>query len=75
MVFVPVLRLAAEYGLSLVYKREFHEVFEEEREGPEYGPLLTRMRVINDQGESEMTEDQFAAASKFPRGAFPSRLD
>ena len=46
-----------------MYKREFHEVFEEEREGEEFGPLLTRMRVMNDKGESEMTEDQFAAAS------------
>lgn len=48
-----------------MYKREFHEVFEEERDLPEFGPLLTKMRVMNEQGESEMTVDQYEAASAF----------
>ena len=57
-------RLAGEYGLRLVYKKRFHEVLEEEQSSRDFGPLLKKMGVLNDLGESSMDEDQWEAASK-----------
>lgn len=63
-------RLALEHGLHLLYKHEFHDVFAAEREHPDYGPLLQRMKVVSATGESQMDEDQWEAASTwFPAGA------
>jgi mRNA (guanine-N7-)-methyltransferase len=47
-----------EHGLHLLYKHEFHDVFEAEREHADHGPLLTRMKVVSATGESQMDEDQ-----------------
>jgi len=58
------VNLASEYDLYPAYKAEFHEVFSEHQEHPEYGPLLQRMKVVNTEGESSMDEDQWEAASK-----------
>ncbi|OCH95194.1 guanine-N(7)-methyltransferase, partial [Obba rivulosa] len=59
------LKLAAEYRLHLTYKKEFHELFEEHHTHSEFGPLLERMRVVDANGESQMDEDQWEAASEF----------
>ena len=56
-------RLAAEYGLHPLYKREFHDVFYEFREIPEFKDLLTRMKVVDRNEETDMDEDQWEAAS------------
>ena len=56
-------RLAAEYGLHPLYKREFHDVFDEFREIPEFKDLLTRMKVVDRNEETDMDEDQWEAAS------------
>jgi len=58
-------RLAGEYGLRLIYKKRFHEVLEEEQSSRDFGPLLKKMGVLNDLGESSMDEDQWEAASEF----------
>lgn len=55
--------MAEEYGLSVEYKEEFHQVFEEHREHSEFGPLMVRMKVVDSEGESAMDEDQWEAAS------------
>ncbi|EJD46044.1 guanine-N(7)-methyltransferase [Auricularia subglabra TFB-10046 SS5] len=57
------LALAAKHGLQLLYREEFHDVFEAERDDAEFGPLLQRMRVVDAEGESHMDEDQWEAAS------------
>jgi hypothetical protein len=59
----PISRLAEKYDLHPVYKKEFHEVFEEFQEHPEFKPLLQRMKVVDANGETEMNEDQWEAAS------------
>jgi mRNA (guanine-N7-)-methyltransferase len=59
-----LLRVAKEYGLSLVYRKEFHEIFQEESENPDFGLLLKKMRVVDENGESAMDEDQWDAASE-----------
>jgi mRNA (guanine-N7-)-methyltransferase len=55
--------MAADYKLYPVYKEEFHQVFEEHQEHPEFKPLLVRMKVVDTNGESAMDEDQWEAAS------------
>lgn len=56
--------MAAEYGLDLLYKKEFHQVFEEHQDHPEFKPLLVRMKVVDEDGASAMDEDQWEAASQ-----------
>lgn len=56
-------RLAKDYGLHLQYKEEFHGIFEEHQDDPEFGELMVRMNVIDSNGESSMDEDQWEAAS------------
>ena len=59
--------MAQEYGLDLVYYAKFDDVFLEEKENPEFAQLMTRMNVINAEGESDMDEEMWEAASKlFP---------
>ena len=60
---IDISRLAEEYNLYPVYKKEFHEVFEEFHEHPEFRSLLQRMNVVDTNGETEMDEDQWEAAS------------
>ncbi len=57
-------RLATEYGLHLTYVKEFHEVFADNQEHAEFGPLLEKMKVVDANGESSMDEDQWEAASE-----------
>lgn len=59
-----VSSMAKEYGLDLKYKEEFHGMFEEHQEHPEFGPLMVRMNVVDANGESSMDEDQWEAASE-----------
>ena len=62
------IRLADEYDLVPVYMKEFHEVFAENDEHPEFGPLLQNMKVVDSNGESQMDEDQWEAASECCQG-------
>ncbi|KAL7283075.1 hypothetical protein ACG7TL_002499 [Trametes sanguinea] len=64
------VQLAAEYGLYPVYKKEFHDIFEEHHEHGEFGPLLQRMHVVDADGESQMDEDQWEAANVYIGFAF-----
>jgi len=66
-------RLAATYGLVLKYKKEFHQVFEENQEHHEFGPLLQRMNVVDEKGESHMDEDQWEAANVYIAFAFEKK--
>lgn len=51
--------------MHLLYKEEFHHIFEAEREHRDFKPLLQRMKVVSASGESQMDEDQWDAASTF----------
>jgi len=68
------VEMATEYGLDLKYKEEFHEVFEEHQEHPEFGPLMVRMKVVEENGESSMNEDQWEAANIYIAFAFEKRV-
>ncbi|KAG7452705.1 mRNA capping enzyme, large subunit [Guyanagaster necrorhizus] len=69
----PFVQLASEYNLYPVYKEEFHHVFEEHQEHPEFGPLMVRMKVVDANGESSMDEDQWEAANIYIAFAFEKR--
>lgn len=58
-------RLALQYGLHLLYKEEFQEIYNREHGHPEYGPLLEKMKVVDADGTSQMDEDQWEAASAY----------
>ncbi|KAJ8078566.1 mRNA cap guanine-N7 methyltransferase [Marasmius tenuissimus] len=64
------VQLAAEYGLVTTYKEEFHQVFADHQEHRDFGPLLTRMGVVDQNGESSMDEDQWEAANIYVAFAF-----
>jgi hypothetical protein len=59
-----VCRLAGEYRLQLIYKRPFGDILDEEQGSRDFGPLLRKMGVIDEKGESAMDGDQWEAASK-----------
>ncbi|KAF5331166.1 hypothetical protein D9619_005979 [Psilocybe cf. subviscida] len=67
------VQMAADYGLHLVYKEEFHQVFEEHQDHPEFKPLLVRMKVVDNEGASAMDEDQWEAANIYIAFAFEKR--
>ena len=58
--------------MELLYKKEFHHIFEEHEDHPEFAPLLQRMHVVDANGESQMDEDQWEAASAYLIAAVPS---
>lgn len=62
--FSAIDRLAAEYGLHLTFHEDFQRIFVEERQDSQFADLLTRMKVVDRQGETEMTMDQWEAASE-----------
>jgi len=68
------VNLAKEYGLHLLEGKEFHDIYMEEREHPNFGPLLKKMRVVDEQGSSQMDEDQWDAANIYIGFAFKKRL-
>lgn len=66
--------LALELGLHLVERKEFHEIFMDERDHRDYGALLKKMRVVDDDGESQMDEDQWEAASECSTNFYMHRI-
>ncbi|KAG8966861.1 mRNA cap guanine-N7 methyltransferase [Tulasnella sp. 419] len=64
------VELAAEYGLVVKSKQQFHEVYEENHNHREFRPLLQKMKVIDENGESHMDEDQWEAANIYVAFAF-----
>ncbi|KAK7043673.1 mRNA cap guanine-N7 methyltransferase [Paramarasmius palmivorus] len=67
------VQLAAEYHLHPIYKEEFHQVYSENQDHKDFGPLLVRMKVVDSNGESAMDEDQWEAANIYIGFAFEKR--
>ncbi|KAH7107374.1 guanine-N(7)-methyltransferase [Auriculariales sp. MPI-PUGE-AT-0066] len=63
-------KLAHSYGLELLYRREFHDVFEDEREDPEFRSLLSKMKVVDEANESHIDQDQWEAINVYVAFAF-----
>lgn len=59
------LSVAREYGLEPIFHADFQQIFVQEKDDPHFADLLRRMRVVDDQGNTDMTFDQWEAASQF----------
>ncbi|KAF8298358.1 hypothetical protein DL93DRAFT_2189849 [Clavulina sp. PMI_390] len=57
--------LAAEYGLELIYKEDFHTIYEREQKPTEFRQLLTLMKVVDSRSERALDQDQWDAASMY----------
>ncbi|KAJ3010538.1 mRNA cap guanine-N7 methyltransferase [Thoreauomyces humboldtii] len=66
--FPTLVSLAEEYGMELLYKKSFHDLFEEESRNPQYRDLLNRMRVMNEEGT--MSADEWEVAGLYLAFAF-----
>lgn len=69
----PFAELAESYGLELVYKEDFHTIYEREQEPTEFRQLLSSMKVVDSKGESALDQDQWDAASTSGTNRFLSR--
>lgn len=59
-------RLTQEYNLELQFRKPFLEIWEEEKNDPELGPLSERMGVRGrDGGPLLVSSEELEAASKF----------
>ncbi|KAK4048748.1 mRNA cap guanine-N7 methyltransferase [Microbotryomycetes sp. JL221] len=58
------VQMAENYGLELSYCKDFQQIFADEKDDSHFATLLKRMKVVNQRGETEMTVDQWEAASK-----------
>lgn len=54
--------LAEEYGLELMYRKSFPEVWEDEKDDPILGPLSERMRVRDRDGRVNVSKEEMEAA-------------
>ncbi|KAJ3159971.1 mRNA cap guanine-N7 methyltransferase [Geranomyces michiganensis] len=66
--FPAFIRLAGEYGLELVYKEKFHDLYQKGSTNPQYRDLLTRMNVLNPEGT--MSADEWEVAGLYMAFAF-----
>ncbi|GBC03800.1 hypothetical protein RclHR1_05320017 [Rhizophagus clarus] len=68
--FPTFQKLASQYGLELVYKKRFHDLYNEVKEEPHYRELLYSMRVIDKRNEEEMSDDEWEATGMYIGFAF-----
>ncbi|KAI9104674.1 guanine-N(7)-methyltransferase [Phlyctochytrium arcticum] len=54
--FPTLVSMAKEYGMELIYRKPFHQIFNEEKEDRESLGLLKRMNVLNEEGTIGMDE-------------------
>lgn len=57
--------LAEEYGLECSFKADFQMIFKEERNDKHFATLLSRMKVVDKNGDTEMNMDQWEACSMY----------
>ena len=56
--------MAEEYGLQLTYAADFQKIFVDEGQDTHFQDLLVRMKVVDREGNTQMTMDQWEAASE-----------
>ncbi|GAA5991141.1 hypothetical protein JCM11641_004044 [Rhodosporidiobolus odoratus] len=62
--------LAAEYSLRPIYFDSFQSIFVNEQQDPHFSQLLRRMKVMDEEGNAEMDQDQLDAAMLYMGFAF-----
>ncbi|GAA6003206.1 hypothetical protein JCM10207_001799 [Rhodosporidiobolus poonsookiae] len=64
------VELAAQYGLTPTYVADFQTIFADEQDDAHFRQLLRRMKVMDEEGNAEMDEDQLDAAMLYMGFAF-----
>ncbi|CAG8670763.1 16827_t:CDS:2 [Dentiscutata erythropus] len=63
-------KMAREYGLELIYKKRFHDIYNESKEDLQYRELLYKMSVIKRKEPIEMSDAEWEAAGIYIGFAF-----
>lgn len=63
-------RMAREYRLRCIYRRDFEDLFAEEMQDRESATLAERMNVVRKNGELMMDDGQWTAANLYMAFAF-----
>lgn len=58
--------------MKLAFQNDFQSIFTDESQDLYFGELLKRMKVVDEHGETEMTADQWEAASALIVSPSPS---
>jgi len=65
--------LAEDANLEMVYRRSFHEMYEDEKDDASYGRLLDRMGVKDEDGGRGIKGEEWDAAGFYLAFAFEKR--
>jgi len=65
--------LAEDANLEMVYRRSFHEMYDDEKDDDVYGRLLDRMGVQDDEGNRGIKGEEWDAAGLYLAFAFEKR--
>ncbi|MBW0513549.1 hypothetical protein O181_053264 [Austropuccinia psidii MF-1] len=66
----PFVQLAKEFGLRLIYKEGFHDIYQTEKALVENQQLLKRMNVIDEKGNFLINHDQWEVSGLYLAFAF-----
>lgn len=58
------LAASEPFNLEVLYKEEFHTIYNDHQEETEFKQLLSTMKVVDSKGESALDQDQWDAASE-----------
>jgi mRNA (guanine-N7-)-methyltransferase len=73
LICVAEPRLAEDANLEMVYRRSFHEIYEDEKDDPVFGRLMDRMGVKDEDGTRGIKGEEWDAAGLYLAFAFEKR--
>lgn len=67
------ISLAEDANLEMVYRRSFHEIYEDEKDDESFGRLMDRMAVKDEDGNRGIKGEEWDAAGLYLAFAFEKR--
>ena len=67
------ISLAEDANLEMVYRRSFHEIYEDEKDDESFGRLMDRMAVKDEDGNPGIKGEEWDAAGLYLAFAFEKR--
>ena len=67
------ISLAEDANLEMVYRRSFHEIYEDEKDDDSFGRLIDRMAVKDEDGNRGIKGEEWDAAGLYLAFAFEKR--
>ena len=67
------ISLAEDANLEMVYRRSFHEIYEDEKDDDSFGRLMDRMAVKDEDGNRGIKGEEWDAAGLYLAFAFEKR--